>query len=72
MSVYGQGGVERAIKILKDEFTMVMRLMGVSNIGDIKKEMVCTKNLKDHITPGPKNYLWTTSYDRLKPPDSKL
>jgi L-lactate dehydrogenase (cytochrome) len=71
MSSYGQIGVERAIQILKDEFEMVMRLMGVTRIDEIRPEMICTRNLPDHVVV-PKDYLAHDIYDRMMPPKSRL
>lgn len=75
MSTYGQPGVEHAIQILKDELEMVMRLMGVTSLDQLRPEMLNTRNLGDHISTVPKDYLVSRSYDRMMPPlmkESKL
>lgn len=41
MAAYGQEGVEKCIQLLKEEFEMCMRLMGVVNVNQINKSMVC-------------------------------
>jgi L-lactate dehydrogenase (cytochrome) len=68
MSAYGQLGVQHAIQILKDELEMTMRLMGVTAIQDIHPDMLCTRNLTDHIAAVPKDYLVGGIYDRMAPP----
>lgn len=50
LAAYGQEGVEKCIQILRDEFTLVMRLMGCRNLGEIKREMIITKDLATHTT----------------------
>lgn len=75
MSTYGQKGVEHAIQIFKDEIEMGMRLMGVTSLEQLQPAMLCTRNLSDHVTVVPKDYLATGAYDRMVPPkfkDSKL
>lgn len=72
MSSYGQEGVQHAIRILKDEFTMTMRLMGVTKISDIRPEMLCVDNLRDHISVVPKDYLAHATYDKMMSPMSRL
>lgn len=71
MSTYGQEGVEHAINILKDELEMVMRLMGVTSLDQITKDMLCAKNLSDHVA-APKDYLSHGAYERMMPPKSRL
>ena len=68
MSSFGQGGVERAIRILKDEVEMGLRLMGVNKLEDLRPEMLCIKNLSDHISVVPKDYLAASTYDKMMPP----
>jgi L-lactate dehydrogenase (cytochrome) len=72
MSSYGQQGVEHALRILKDELEMTMRLMGVTRVADIRSDMLCTRNLQDHITAVPKDYLSAINYDRMLVPGSRL
>ena len=50
MSAFGQPGVEKMIRILKDELEMTMRLMGTPTIADIREEMAITTDLGRHTT----------------------
>jgi len=59
---YGQDGVERVIELLKDELKATMQLMGTTSISEIKREMIITKNISDHFTPSPKDYLSNDVY----------
>jgi L-lactate dehydrogenase (cytochrome) len=68
MSTYGEDGVKHAIQILRDEFEMVMRLMGTPTLRDIKPQMLCTKNLATHVTAVPQDHLSDDIYDHLQPP----
>jgi L-lactate dehydrogenase (cytochrome) len=45
MSTYGQEGVEKAIDLLREEFEMVMRLMGTPRICDIKRDRIYKSKL---------------------------
>nr|CAG8461535.1 4285_t:CDS:2 [Entrophospora candida] len=58
MSSYGQEGVEKALKLLKEEFEMVMRLAGVTSLKEIGPDFVDSKNLNNHISV-PKSYLFS-------------
>jgi L-lactate dehydrogenase (cytochrome) len=71
MASYGQAGVERALRLLKDELEMAMRLAGANTLADIRPEMVDIKNLTNHVFI-PKDYLFSNVYDRLVPKRSKL
>jgi hypothetical protein len=49
--------------------------MGVTKLNQLNPEMLCIKNLSDHISVVPKDYLAARIYDRMMPPafkDSKL
>lgn len=48
MSAYGQGGVERAMQLLKDEFVMNMRLLGARSIAELTPDLVDTRALGTH------------------------
>jgi L-lactate dehydrogenase (cytochrome) len=71
MASYGQAGVERALRLLRDELELAMRLAGANTLADIRYEMLDIKNLKDHVFI-PKDYLFSNVYDRLVPKRSKL
>merc|ERR1711990_124484 len=49
LAAYGQEGIERMVQILKDELTMVMRLMGTPTIAHLEPGMVQTRNISDHF-----------------------
>ncbi|KAK9722390.1 hypothetical protein K7432_002694 [Basidiobolus ranarum] len=72
MSTYGDEGVERVIQLLKDEFEMVMRLMGVTSIDQINSSMVDISNLGNHIAAAPRDYLSAGVYEKMQPKQSKL
>ncbi|ORY02323.1 hypothetical protein K493DRAFT_83995 [Basidiobolus meristosporus CBS 931.73] len=72
MSTYGEAGVERVLQLLKDEFEMVMRLMGVTSIDQITPDMVDIRNLGNHISTVPRDYLSSGVYDKMLPRRSKL
>nr|CAG8537141.1 7131_t:CDS:1 [Entrophospora candida] len=71
MSSYGQPGVERALRLLRDELEMTMRLAGVTSLKEITPDFVDIKNLNDHIFV-PKDYLFSNVYDKPFPRRSKL
>jgi len=72
LAAYGQDGVERMLQILKDELTMVMRLMGTPTFKDIQPNMVQTRNIADHFTMQAPDMLAQQTYVPLKPQYSKL
>mmetsp|Transcript_32073 Transcript_32073/g.63586 ORF Transcript_32073/g.63586 Transcript_32073/m.63586 type:complete len:504 (-) Transcript_32073:650-2161(-) len=43
LAAYGQPGVEKVISLLKDEMTMLMRLMGAPRLADMRPEMCVYK-----------------------------
>jgi L-lactate dehydrogenase (cytochrome) len=57
---YGQDGVEHAFKILRDEFEMNMRLLGITKLSDIKPEMVDARALSVHTAPTPADNLFNS------------
>jgi L-lactate dehydrogenase (cytochrome) len=64
---YGQEGVERVLEILDAELRMCMALMGCPSLKDIRKEMVITKNITDHIAPVPRDWLVERNYIKGEP-----
>lgn len=62
MSTYGEEGVAHALQILKDEFTMNMRLIGAPTLADVVPTMVDTSALR-YPTAGPTMY--TTNYEQM-------
>merc|ERR1719359_2468945 len=71
MAAYGEEGVEKVVQIFKDEMEMHMRLMGTPAIKDITRDMVITRNLADHFSPSPTDFLSQQVYSPL-PLASKL
>lgn len=72
MSAYGQPGVERMLRLLKDELEMCMRLMGTPSLKDIKREMVDARNLKEHIAPVPPDNAANSVYEKMRARSAKL
>lgn len=54
---YGQDGVEHAIKILKEEMGMNMRMLGITRLDEVTPEMVDARALTTHTVPSPENVL---------------
>lgn len=71
MSSYGLDGVDRAMKLLKDEMEMNMRLIGCTSIDQLNPSLVDTRNLGSHVTPVPRDNLGHTVYDALATPAFK-
>merc|ERR1719231_906848 len=65
MAAYGEEGVEKVVQIFKEELEMHMRLMGTPTIADMSRDMVITKNVADHFTPTPTDYLTQQVYSPL-------
>ena len=65
LASYGQKGVERMVRLLKDELIMVMRLMGTPQISDIQSNHVITRNLKDHVPSQGRDHLHLDTYEPL-------
>ena len=57
MSAYGLPGVDRAMKLLKDEMEMNMRLIGCSSIDQLNPTLVDTRGLNAHYTSVPTDSL---------------
>merc|ERR1712151_863609 len=65
MASYGEEGVEKVIQIFKDEMEMHMRLMGTPTIADMTSDLVITRNVADHFSPAPTDFLSKQVYDPL-------
>merc|ERR1712183_834962 len=65
MAGYGEEGVEKVIQIFKDEMEMHMRLMGTPSVKDMTSDMVITRNVADHFSPAPTDFLSQQVYDPL-------
>jgi len=65
LASYGQKGIERMVQLLKDELTMVMRLMGTPTLADISSRHVLTRNLADHIASQARDNLMLDTYQPL-------
>lgn len=72
MSAYGQPGVERAMRLLKDEMEMNMRLIGCSKIEDLNPTLVDARALSFHSTGVPADTLGLSTYDPLVSPLDKV
>jgi len=60
-SSYGHEGVDHALNILRDEFTMNMRLIGARNLKEIVPEMVDASNIGCHIVAVPGDELYNSN-----------
>ncbi|KAJ3417501.1 hypothetical protein HDV05_003365 [Chytridiales sp. JEL 0842] len=68
MGAYGVPGVERMLDILGEEMEMVMRLMGVTKISEITKDLVNIKDLGTHVGgAGWRDGLVDSVYEPLRP-----
>ncbi|KAG9008676.1 hypothetical protein FRB90_008778 [Tulasnella sp. 427] len=65
-SAYGQEGVEKAIKILDDEFEMNMRLIGARNLSEVVPSMVDASSLNLHVTTVPEDRLYRGNYEAMR------
>merc|ERR1712216_839006 len=65
MAAYGEEGVEKVLQIFKDEMEMHMRLMGTPTVKDMKPDLVITRNVADHFTVSPSDYLSSQVYSPL-------
>ncbi|KAJ7126375.1 FMN-dependent dehydrogenase-domain-containing protein [Mycena crocata] len=65
-SAYGSEGVEKALRILHDEFEMNMRLLGAPTLKDVVPEMVDASNLGSHIVAVPGDSLYNNNYESMK------
>lgn len=64
LAAFGQDGVEKAIQLLKQEFEMCMRLMGVVTLQDIRSDMICQRAV--HGGFGPVHCGFNADYFRSK------
>jgi len=65
MAAYGEEGVEKVVQIFKDEMEMHMRLMGTPTIADMSPDLVITRNVADHFSPAPTDFLSQQVYEPL-------
>lgn len=65
-SSYGQDGVEKALKILRDEFEMNMRLLGAQTIKDVGPELIDASSISTHIAPIPGDRLYDNNYESMQ------
>jgi len=72
LCAFGKEGVSRLVDQLHLEFATTMRLMGTNTIADIKREMVITKNLAEHIDPAPRVMTMDGNYVPMPSALSKL
>ena len=54
------------VRLLKDELTLVMRLMGTPQISDIQSNHVISRNLKDHVPSQGRDHLHLDTYEPLR------
>eukprot|EP01083_Nonionella_stella_P303566 1051352_1 len=64
LACYGQTGVEKIIDIFRDELISCMQRMGVTNIKQIKRNMVCYKQRNFHSGMVPRNESRYNTYSR--------
>eukprot|EP00941_MAST-03F_sp_MAST-3F-sp1_P001523 g1523.t1 len=72
LAAFGQDGIQRMVKLLKEELVMVMRLMGTPAVKDIVREHVICRNLSDHVSTVPTDYLKNSTYRPLNTARAKL
>ncbi|KAJ6631544.1 glyoxylate dehydrogenase [Mycena sp. CBHHK59/15] len=65
-SAYGQPGVEKAIEILRDEFEMNMRLLGINTLSELGPDMVDASALHSHAGLTPEDTLFNATYQPLR------
>jgi len=63
-SSYGQEGVEKTIEILRDEFEMNMRLLGINHLSEINSDFVDASRLSAGHTP--QDNLYSATYEPLR------
>ncbi|KAI0482463.1 FMN-dependent dehydrogenase-domain-containing protein [Xylariaceae sp. FL0804] len=68
MAGYGLDGVDRAMRLLREELEMNMRLLGVTDVGQLSPDLVDAANVASHVTPVPADSLGRTVYDPLATP----
>lgn len=70
MSTYGEAGVRKAFKILRDEITMNMRLLGVTSIDQLTENLVDARGLVSGRGI-PDDTLFRSVYEGMVPPAFK-
>jgi L-lactate dehydrogenase (cytochrome) len=65
VAAYGSEGVDKVLQIFKDELEMHMRLMGTPTIKDMVPEMIITRNVADHLSVAPTDFLSSQVYTPL-------
>ncbi|KAI1497342.1 FMN-dependent dehydrogenase [Biscogniauxia marginata] len=68
MSAYGLDGVDRAMRLLRDEMEMNMRLIGCTSVDQLNPSLVDVRNLGSHATGVPADNLSRKVYDPLATP----
>jgi L-lactate dehydrogenase (cytochrome) len=71
MSAYGLPGVDRAMRLLKDEMEMNMRLIGCSKVEQLNPTLVDTRGLSMHTAGTPSDTLGMGVYDPLVTPQER-
>jgi len=71
-SSYGQDGVEKALKILRDEFESNMRLLGAQTIKDVVPDMIDASTLTMHIAATPGDRLNDNNYGGMQHAQLKI
>jgi L-lactate dehydrogenase (cytochrome) len=64
---YGQAGVEKMCALLKNELTMVMRLMGTPTVADITPSSVLAGSLSAHVPAQARDHLQLDLYEPMRP-----
>ncbi|VVT56842.1 uncharacterized protein SAPINGB_P005329 [Magnusiomyces paraingens] len=70
MSSYGEKGVRRAIQLLRDEFEMNMRLLGVTSVDQLNETFLDIRDLSHHSAI-PSDNLTQAVYEPMVPPSFK-
>jgi L-lactate dehydrogenase (cytochrome) len=70
MSAYGFEGVDRAMRLLKDEMEMNMRLIGATSVDQLNPSMLDVRGLFNHAS-GPVDNLAYSVYDPLVSPPQR-
>jgi L-lactate dehydrogenase (cytochrome) len=66
MSTYGVDGVQRAIRLLKDELEMNMRLLGATNLSQLNPSFLDVRSLAAHSGGVPDDNLSLAVYEKLQ------
>ncbi|CAN6625637.1 L-lactate dehydrogenase (cytochrome) [Trichomonascus vanleenenianus] len=70
MSSYGEEGVVRAMQLLKDEFEMNMRLIGVTSVDQLSPAHLDLRSISTH-NAAPTNLLFDSVYEPMARPEFK-